>query len=888
MYITSKEYKTEQKQQLRNESYVYVYLGIISKEAQYNAVAEGTFTSYSSPQKAITNVPFEAYYETAEQNVARCDGSQYFMPRDTSMFGLYQGIVTQDALGTVTFTFGDYHRLNIKGLTIDFGDFYPTSFTISNGYADNTYTYSNNTPGTWTCEDEFLNTSFITITTHTMIGGQQKLRILSILFGLGLTFDNYNLISTSWKSEISHLSDALPTKTFTFTVDNLNRKFSADNPHSFLSFLQEQQEIDFEYGRKMDDGSIYIIPGGKLSLKTWSSTDTQAKFSAVGNLDYVNTTYYKGRFYPSGISLYDLVILVLQDAGIKSYKIDTYLKKIVTHNPLPVENHKNLIQLIANAARCILYEDRMGSVCLTTSFMPDIESIKDTGHTNYSDVSSILEEIIPFNEYATSESNFSATDAHQYFIPRNSESYIPTGFITNQVSDNNGDFDSISTDYIRFVTDNDVISGVEFLGDIETVNGLFSADGIEVSFNEETITSPKLTITWEATWTFYNMHLLFSDVCSSELYIYCYSEGSLVNTIHITDVAVDTYVEESFNHIDRLVITFVKTSPYQRIHLGKILFGDISDYVIEYSDMSSYPTATRTDYIKNINVVYSEFNYGTEVKNIGTVNEVKESNLVIYKNNAYHDYSVAYKELSDNEETYTKVSKVFCDELPPVDSAKSSTRYFLRTDPNYEMYMQKTENNVKSWQSYGTVTESIVNTLPATLSSNVLYLIPTDTELIYHLYMKDETGDTPKTVSLGYDVRGTLNITDSGAHFISFTSNVSSPVVVSAIAFIVNEQTYTHELHELGQDRTSNNVLIDNPETAQEEAEWLADYYDNDIEYKIQYRGEPAIDADDQIYIENKFVNKNLVRVTSTQIETSTGMSMSCVLNARRISYQEE
>ena len=56
------------------------------------------------------------------------------------MFGLYQGIVTQDALGTVTFTFGDYHRLNIKGLTIDFGDFYPTSFTVSNGNADNTYT----------------------------------------------------------------------------------------------------------------------------------------------------------------------------------------------------------------------------------------------------------------------------------------------------------------------------------------------------------------------------------------------------------------------------------------------------------------------------------------------------------------------------------------------------------------------------------------------------------------------------------------------------------------------------------------------------------------------------------------------------------------------------
>ena len=30
----------------------------------------------------------------------------------------------------------------------------------------------------------------------------------------------------------------------------------------------------------------------------------------------------------------------------------------------------------------------------------------------------------------------------------------------------------------------------------------------------------------------------------------------------------------------------------------------------------------------------------------------------------------AYKEIKDDEETYTKVSKVFCDELPNVDNIK--------------------------------------------------------------------------------------------------------------------------------------------------------------------------------------------------------------------------
>ena len=47
-----------------------------------------------------------------------------------------------------------------------------------------------------------------------------------------------------------------------------------------------------------------------------------------------------------------------------------------------------------------------------------------------------------------------------------------------------------------------------------------------------------------------------------------------------------------------------------------------------------------------------------------------------------------------------------------------------------------------------------------------------------------------------------------------------------------------------------------------------------------------CVASDSYIGKENKFVEKNLVRVTSTQIDTSTGMSMSCVLDARRISYE--
>lgn len=889
MQITSRAYKTEQKGYLRNENYIYVYLGVISREAQANAHSEGGFTDYSDEQSVFGNNEFEAYYATAEQNMARCDRSQFFLPRDTGAYALWQGLVTNELLGSVTFTFGSFKHLNIKGLTIDFGDFYPTSFRITNGSSSYTYTYTNNSEEVWTTEDEFLDTEFLTITPLSMVGGQQRLRIKSILFGLGFIFDNTNLISTSWKSEVAHLSDALPAKSFSFTIDNLSRKFSADNPHSFVAFLEEQQDVEFEYGRKMDDDTIYRIPGGRLKLTSWSSNDTQAKFTAVGKMDYSTDAYNKGEYYPDGISLYDLAEDVCIDAGYEDFIIDTYLKKIITHNPLPVEKHKNLLQLIANASMAILRETRDGRIEIKTSFEPDIVSITSNGHTDYSVLSNLVEKEAAYNEYATTEKNFVYADGHQYFRPRDiEEGLIEAGYVSSAVSNEEGIFEGETENFIHFICEED-ITGIEFNGQITTRRGMFLGDRIAVSMNQSSTNNPMVTVEWEASWTFFNLTLVFSDVLPKVVLIHTYKNEIKLESFAIEDnIDYQTLVNHDFYDIDKLEIEFVETSPYQRIHLGKILFGSVADYSIDYRDMSTTPTAIRTDFIKNVNVVYSEYTYGTDVKSIGTVTTVEGDNILESKS-PHHDYSLAYKEIKDDDEEHTKANKVFVDELPNVDNGKSSTRYFVPTGNSgeYYIYMLESTDGVKEWVLQSTVTESIVSELPATLDANILYLVQTDTDLIYHLYLLYTKNNEDVILSLGYDVRGTLVITETSAFYCKFTSNVASPVVVSGIEFIVSEHTYTNQLHELGTDKTANNVLIDNLEQAKKEAEWLEAYYNNDVEYTIQYRGEPALDPDDQIYIENKFVEKNLIRVTDTQINTSTGMSMTCVLHGRRISYVE-
>lgn len=730
MQAVSSAYRAEQKEYLREEGYIWVYLGVISKEAQAHGKANGIFALYSSPQLATSTIKFEGYYAIPEENFIKADGTQFFLPRNKNSFALYQGIVTQEICDSVTFTFGKYTHLDIKGLTIDFGEYYPTSFTITNGTYQ--YTYTNDKPGEWVTEDVFRDTDHITIIPDAIVGGQKRFRIISILFGIGLMFDNNSLISTSWKSECSHVSNELPTKAFSFTIDNINKNFAADDPNSYLAFLEEQQEVEFEYGRNLSDGTLYTIPGGKLRLKTWSSNDVQASFNAVGFLDYTESKYYKGKYYPNGISLYDLAVEVCQDAGIENYVIDNYLQTMHTKNPLPVEKHKNLLQLIANAARSIMRETRDGGIEIKSSFTPEIVSVITNGQTVYSNAENVFNDDITVSDYATSEKDFSRLDGLHYFLPRTSRTYATTGYISSHVSDANGDF----------------------------------------------ITKPEITIEWETAWTFFGMSMAFYNVKPSSFTIYSYNYNELVNTKEYDDIDFMTSIDDDFIGISKIRIVFNKTNPYQRIHLSQISFGDITDYVLDYSDMTSSPTAAVAEKIKNVNVTYYEYSYGSSRKKLSSTMAIAGNNIVTFNNPAY-SYSLSYA---------------------------------------------------------GTET-------------------------------------------------GTLTIINSGAYYVEFTSSIAAEVNINGIEFVVSTKELSQEVRQIGTDKTASNILIDNAVDAQNEAEWLAEYFANDIDYVISYRGEPALDPDDLIYTENRSIEKNLVRITSTQIDTSTGMSMSCKLAARRVSY---
>lgn len=772
MQFTSQAYKKEQLQEYRQQSYVYVYLGVVSREAQENAYVSSDLLPISDTSQILAEPNFEGYYGMMEQNFYRVDGSMIFTPTDLSLVALYQGAIGEDILDGITFEFNGYSALEIKGLTINFGDYYPTRFQVTNG--NDTYTYDNSS-SQFVCEDVFHDTAQIVITPLTMVGGQQRMRILSIMFGVGLTFDNTQLISTSRKNSVSHISESLPSKSFDFRINNRSKRFSQDDPNSFIHFLQEQQDVEYVYARDVPTGydewgyptgmQKYYIDGGVVKLKTWSSNDSEASFSAVGYLDYEQGTYYKGKYYPNGTTVYDEALRILTDAGIENYRLDTYLHNLALYNPVPTDTHKACLQLLANYARCILYEDRQGRVVIESSFVPEITAVTSTD----ADESSNVEWIVTTDHddemfsYQSTELDYTWADSVMRIKPRTGGN---AGYVSNVVADPIGYF----SDVVPINTEDDSTLSPYQGTILATTQG-----GVRFT--------PSITITFEAQWTFFNLGIEFAYSAPKEIIINAYADNTLVSSeTHTADEYFDlnAVFEQEFREIDQVTIQFVRTHPGQRIHVNHIKFGDVTDYTVRYRDMVNTPVAASLDKVKEIDFHYYTYDPSADQTSLVKTNVSAGNNTITFKD-AATNYSVAW-----------------------VDA----------------------------------------------------------------------------------NATGTLTIVESGAYYCVVNSTADGQIDVQGNKYVISDNIYRHSVNETGVTKTVQNELVSTLDQAVLDAAWLAEYFAADTEYDITYRGEPALDCDDLIYVENKYVKNNLVRVVEEQLNTSVGMDMNCKIKGRRVSYE--
>lgn len=576
MQKVSKAYKESMKSPLRERAYIMLSFGLVNQEAQAKArIEEGDFSYYSNSSNIFGESNDDTVYATLEENFTKVDGSMFFLPRrNASHTYLDTGIVSEKLLSEAIFELTinlNMAATDFKGITINFGENYPVNFDMVSS-SGQVIEYRNNTESLFTTEEVLENTTQVKLVVYSMKNPQSRLRIYSIRFGYGLVYYNNDVMSSSLESYVSPIGADVPQIDFTVQLKNYDHYFNVDNPKSAINFLETGQEMQIHYGYQLPDSDeIEWIIGNNLLCSEWESDDYTATIRCQDIFRNMDSEFYKGIYNRNGISYYDLAVTVLKDAGFTDYYIDPQLKNLYTKNPLPRVQHKEALQIIANACRCVLSQTRLGKIQIKSSFVPEAQASAET-EAAYSNVENIMNTEVK-DEYASLATNYAVADGSMFFLPRNGVGVRNTGYVSAEISNEQCEFEK----------------------------------------------NPKVTIRQEVACMYYGARFTFGQSLPSAFIIRTYNNGELVNTVEVgeNEISKVTVVHTELDDFDTMVVEFTKTAePQNRIVLNNFSFGDVTEFTMTRNDMTSSPKAIKQELVKEVIVPAYSYQNGVQEESL--------------------------------------------------------------------------------------------------------------------------------------------------------------------------------------------------------------------------------------------------------------------------------
>lgn len=552
MISVSNSWKQAMSQRLRERIYISVGIGVINQNAQGSGTVNTELT-YWSKGNVFDNTNNYISYATMEENYFKVDGSMYFMPENSETMQLLpNGLVTKDILQPIRIDFPQIYA--IKGITLEFGNAYPTEFTIET--SEKTLNYTNDSTK-FVTYDVLGDTNYILITPISMVGGKQRFRLYNVLMGVGLAYTNKDTKDMSLSEFVSSISDELPNENMSYTFFDTNDNFNVDDDNSFIDFLETMQKITLSFGVTLEDKkTVEWKQIATMFLKDWKSQKGIVSINATDRLSQMEDTYSLGnKIYTR--TAYDEAESIFTDAGLEpdEYFIDDYLKDIALTNPMPELMHKECLQLLANACRCIIRQDENGRIIIRSNFAnvldPDDLTVSTNGVAEWSKPENILvgTEVV----YADMTNDFFKADGSMYFLPED-DSYLETSYVSEQISD---------------------------------INGLFEEN-------------PTITITMPASYTYFGVNIEFDGNPPKEMIIHTYNSGILKNSVKFENLDKKNSLFYEFSDFETMVFEFTKGYPQNRVLVNKISFGDLSDYVLTRTDMMSEPIGYKEKRVKSV------------------------------------------------------------------------------------------------------------------------------------------------------------------------------------------------------------------------------------------------------------------------------------------------
>lgn len=375
MENVSVEWKALHEQDLLPENFVKITYRVTEPGLNdtYSTATNGE--AVYSDTSDLSNTEGMIKYATLEPGIWMLDGSCYLLP-DEAPYGDNKFVSSEfcdnDGYFTVnpviTFLWESVHASIIPGITVQWSalfDEYPIEFIVRVKNGDTVINTFENT-----LNDSALNVIMTDIQNFNKVEVEIKrwnipnhrARMEQLFVGIINTYTKDNIMSFSATDSVDVLSGELPEQSVTFVLDNTENQWNPINPQGLTKYLSEQQSVEIRYGMSID-GNVEWIDGGLLYLAEWSTPTNgiEASFTAKNILSFMDVPYTGTR---TG-TLYDIAVAAIGQIDLPdyaTYQFDVTLATVSIDFSADTNDYSvaEILQMVANAGQCIIYQDRKG------------------------------------------------------------------------------------------------------------------------------------------------------------------------------------------------------------------------------------------------------------------------------------------------------------------------------------------------------------------------------------------------------------------------------------------------------------------------------------------------------------------------------------------------
>lgn len=242
------------------------------------------------------------------------------------------------------------------------------------------------------------------------VSPHRRIRVSSIMFGKVLTLTQNEILNSDYLDKCSYVPDTIPSRTFSFTTENYDKRYNIDNPDNGYVDLDRQTRIMIRNGYNIygyDETSKEINNSDMIQEIEWddwkelrllnisTNDDDTCTFESGSILDMMTDTYTMERFIANRTVRYivanllnfmglgtDVVQFSSDDSG-KSYG-DYVINTVLPELPV-----RELIQLLAFSVGATLLIKDDGTIKFANLDLTKPSSFTNHHSFNYNDFTSI-------------------------------------------------------------------------------------------------------------------------------------------------------------------------------------------------------------------------------------------------------------------------------------------------------------------------------------------------------------------------------------------------------------------------------------------------------------------------------------------------------------------